>query len=143
MDTTDVVCDTSVVLKWFHEEGETGVAEARALLEAHRAERLRAWVIDLTFYELGNVLLRARGWSATDVAARLDDLRAICAVAPLGATELRIAARLGEAHSLTFYDALYAAAAQTRDAALATDDGELLACGAGERPEAIVARVTV
>jgi predicted nucleic acid-binding protein len=37
---TAVVVDTSVVIKWFHAEGESEVVEARALLAAHRDEVL-------------------------------------------------------------------------------------------------------
>ena len=69
MSATDVVCDTSVVLEWFHEEGETDVEDARRLLAAHRAGSITAWVVDLTFYELGNVLLRALRWRAANVAS--------------------------------------------------------------------------
>ncbi len=143
MPVTDVVCDASVVLKWFHDEGEQEVEEARRLLAAHRAGQLTAWILDLTFYELGNVLLRALGWPAADVAAQLDDVRAICAVLAPSAGELRLAAQLAEAHTLTFYDAVYAAAARSRGAALATADQALLDAGAGESPGAIAARLGI
>src|SRR5262245_23655587 len=73
MPATDVVCDASIVLKWFHEDGEAEVEAARELLDAHRAGRITAWVLDLTFYEVGNVLLRALGWSASEAAAQLED----------------------------------------------------------------------
>lgn len=140
---TDVVCDASVVLKWFHDEGEQGVEEARRLLAGHRAGQLTAWILDLTFYELGNVLLRALRWPASDVADQLDDVRAICAVLAPGAGELRLAARLAEAHTLTFYDAVYAVAARSRGAALATADQTLLDAGAGEPPSAIATRLGI
>ena len=77
MPVTDVVCDASIVLKWFHDEGEQDVDEARVLLSAHQAGLITAWILDLTLYEVGNVLLRALGWPAADVAAQLDDLGAI------------------------------------------------------------------
>jgi len=140
---TDVVCDTSVVLEWFHDEGERGVEDARRLLAAHRSGSITAWVLDLTFYELGNVLLRALTWSAADTADQLDDLRAICGVLPVTATDLRTAAELAERHTLTFYDAVYAAAALSRGSTLATADKALLHAGAGESPEAIAARLGV
>lgn len=143
MPVTDVVCDASVVLKWFHDEGEQGVEEARMLLAAHRAGQLTAWILDLTFYELGNVFLRALGWSAAEVAAQLDDVRAICAVLAPSGDELRLAAQLAETHTLTFYDAVYAAAARSHGAALATADEALLASGTGEPPGAIAARLGV
>lgn len=141
MSVTDVVCDASVVLKWFHEEGEANVEDARRLLAAHRSGSITAWVLDLTFYELGNVLLRALRWRAANVADQLDDLRAICSVMPVGAAEQRLAAQLAEEHTLTFYDAVYAAAARSRGSVLATADEALLAAGAGESPGSIAARL--
>ena len=75
MRMTDVVCDASIVLKWFHEEGEEEVEAARALLDAHQAGHVAAHILDVTLYELGNVLLRALGWKAEDTARQLDDPR--------------------------------------------------------------------
>ena len=139
MPVTDVVCDASIVLKWFHDEGEKEVDDARVLLAAHQAGLLTAWILDLTLYEVGNVLLRALGWPAADVAAQLHDLGAICPSLTLGTAELRLAAHLAEEHALTFYDAAYAAAARSRGAALATADTALLDAGAGVSPAAIAA----
>ncbi|HSV64903.1 MAG TPA: PIN domain-containing protein [Mycobacteriales bacterium] len=76
-----VVVDTSVLLRWFHAEGETEVAESRAILAAHLRHRLRAYLLDLTFYELGNILTRSLRWSAVDVADQLDTLVVICGAA--------------------------------------------------------------
>src|SRR5712691_9276307 len=42
---TPVLVDTSVALKWFHEEGEAEVAEARAVLAAHQATRITAYLL--------------------------------------------------------------------------------------------------
>ncbi len=71
---TDVLCDTSVVVKWFHESGEAEVAQARAILDAHAAGTLTANVLDLTVYELGNVASRALGLPGERVVAILDRL---------------------------------------------------------------------
>ncbi|MDA8288912.1 MAG: hypothetical protein M0014_10795, partial [Actinomycetota bacterium] len=95
---TTLLVDTSVLVKWFHSEGESQVAEARALREATRRGDVEARVIDLALYEMGNVLLRALGWSGPDVADQLDDLMVICG-SPLAvaADWLRRAAVLGAA----------------------------------------------
>lgn len=135
---TDVLCDTSIVLKWFHEDGEDGVPPARALLDAHRDGALTAWILELTFYELGNVLLRSLGWRSADAADQLDDLRAICPVLAPAPDAPRLAAELADTHSLTFYDALYAAAAELHGAALATADEALLESGLGVPPGTLV-----
>lgn len=137
MPVTDVVCDASIVLKWFQDEGEKDGGEARVLLSAHQAGLLTAWILDLTLYGVGNVLLRGLGWPAADVAAQLDDLGTICPSLTLGTAELRLAAQLAEEHALTFHDAAYAAAARSRGAALATADMALLDAGAGVSPKAI------
>lgn len=140
---TDVVCDASVVLKWFHAEGEHDVEDARRLLAAHRSASITAWILDLTLYELGNILLRALRWPAPQVADQLDDVRAICSVSTPGAVEQRLAAAVAEEHALTFYDAAYVAAARSRGALLATADKALLAAGVGESPATVAARLGI
>ncbi len=127
---TVVIADTSVVVKWFHEEGETEVAEARAILDAHRSDALDLHVLDLTMYELGNILIRSLHWGATAVADQLDDLDVVCGppLAPSPAAR-RQAADLAERHGLTFYDSLFAAAARDREATLVSADRQLIAAG--------------
>ena len=63
------------MVKWFHSEGETEFAEARAIRAAHARGDLNAHILDLGVYELGNVFVRALKWSSTDVADQLDDVR--------------------------------------------------------------------
>ena len=137
-----VLVDTSVVLKWFHAEGETEVEEARALLDAHQEDLLAAHVLDLSVYELGNVLLGSLRWSAVDVADQIEDVLSICGppVVP-DARSRRRAAELAEQHKLTFYDAAFAATAQVRGLPLVTADRRLLDAGLGERPARAVNRL--
>lgn len=139
---TLVVADTSVVVKWFHGHGESEVAESRAVLDAHRSDALSVHVLDLTLYELGNILVRSLKWPATAVADQLDDLDAICGP-PLTPTPTarRDAARLAEHHSLTFYDSVYAAVARDIDATLVSADRQLLEAGLAESATAFVARL--
>lgn len=134
--------DTSVLLKWFHAEGEGEVAESRAVLAAHRDEVLTAHVLDLTVYELGNILLRALRWSAEDTAAQLDDVLVLCGPGLVLAPEWRRdAAALAEEHRLSFYDAAFAAAARALDAPLLSADRALLAAGLAESPTGFTRRV--
>jgi predicted nucleic acid-binding protein len=139
---TPVLVDTSVVMKWFHEEGEAEVAEARALLAAHQADRITAYLLDLSLYELGNVLIRSLRWSPTDAADQLDDLIAICGD-PL-VPDLcwhRDAASLAALHGLSYYDASFAAAAAAIGAPLVSADKELTTAGLAESPSALVRRL--
>lgn len=144
MTVIDVVSDASVALKWFHAEGEEEVAEARALLTAHKERRIALAVLDLTLYEVGNALLRGRAAaSAAQVATVLDSLVEICPAARLDPEELRLAAKLAERHDLTMYDAAYAAAAKSRKATLATSDDDLVKAGLGALPSELTAKLAV
>jgi len=121
-----LVCDASVVVKWFDARCESEVAEARRILNAHRAGALRARVLDLTYYEFGNALTH-KGWQRRDVTAQLDDLELVCGEGlPLTPGARALAAAYAVELELTFYDAAYAAVAQLLDAPLVSADRELL-----------------
>lgn len=123
-----LLVDTSVVVKWFHENGESEVPEARALLQAHREGRERLLVLDLAAYELGNVLLRPLRLSANVVVEQLRLLLTLCGpLVHMRPSWLDGAAQLGEQHGLTFYDASWAAAAQALQCPLVSADRLLLA----------------
>jgi predicted nucleic acid-binding protein len=139
---TRLLLDTSVVVKWLHTEGEGELREARAIRAAHVSGELDAHILDLGIYEVGNVLLRALRWSADEVADQLDDLHTILGPPLAMAPEwTRRAASLGHAHALTFYDACWAAAADTLQISLVSADRALLAAGLAESPTAIAARL--
>jgi predicted nucleic acid-binding protein len=142
MPAIDVVSDANVAVKWFHAEGEQEVAEARALVDAHQARTVALSVLDLTFYEVGNALLRGRaGASAEQVATVLEALGAVCPAVQPEPEERRLAAELAERHDLTLCDAAYAAVAQSREATLATLDQDLLDARLGTRPSELAARI--
>jgi hypothetical protein len=44
---TTLLVDTSVLVKWFHSEGEPELAEARSLRDATRVGDIQARVIDI------------------------------------------------------------------------------------------------
>jgi predicted nucleic acid-binding protein len=141
MPVIDVVSDANVALKWFHAEGEEEVAQARALLSAHKARTVALIVLDLTAYEVGNALLRGRAAaSAEQVAAVLDALGELCPAVRPHPEELRLATKLAALHELTLYDAAYAAVAESREAILVTLDRALLGAGLGTRPSELGCR---
>lgn len=123
--------DTSVVLKWFHEEGESDVAPARRLLTAHRGGDARVLLLDLAVYELGNVLVRALRQPAAVVTQQLDLLHRLCGpfLHPAPSWHAR-AAQTAETYRLSYYDASWAAAAEALDCPLVSADRRLLAVGA-------------
>lgn len=139
---TTLLVDTSVLIKWFHTEGESELAEARSIRDATRRAEIDARVIDLAMYEMGNVLLRSLHWSGSDVADQLDDLVVICG-APLAmaAAWFREAATIGAAHGVTFYDACWASAAQALGVSLISADAQLLDAGLAESPRAAAHRL--
>jgi predicted nucleic acid-binding protein len=142
MPVIDVVSDANVALKWFHAEGEEEVAEARALLDAHKERTLALSVLDLTAYEVGNALMRGRaGADADQVATVLEALAEVCPALRPTPEELRRATQLVAEHDLTLYDAAYAAVAEGRKATLATLDKALLKAGLGTRPSELAARL--
>lgn len=139
---TRLLVDTSVLIKWFHAEGESEVTEARAIRDAHVRGDLDAHVLDLAVYEVGNVLTRALQWRAVDVAAQLDDVVAIVGP-PLAMSQdwLHEAARLAETHTLSFYDASWAAAAAVLKIPLVTADRRLVAEGLAQTASEVVAKL--
>lgn len=138
---TLVVCDASVVIKWQREEDETEVEESRALIRAHTRGQLELRLLDLALYEVGNVLVRGFRWDAVRVADALDDLVALVPTLTPTPAERRLAAELAEQHSLSYYDAAYAAAAAARGGWLVTADRQLLSAGLGVSAVALVAEL--
>jgi predicted nucleic acid-binding protein len=141
---TRLLIDTSVLIKWFHSDGESELEQARALRSAHVTGELDVHMLDLAFYEVGNVLTRALRWAATDVADQLDDLSAILGP-PLVMTPawLRHAATLAGIHTLSFYDASWAAAAAELGVQLISADRRLLAAGLAESPSETTIRLNL
>lgn len=141
---TRVLVDTSVLIKWFHNAGEGELTEARAIRDAHVRGDIDSHILDLAIYEVGNVLGRALRWRPGDVADQLDDLITIVGP-PLQMAQhwLRHAARLADAHGLSFYDASWVAAAASLKIPLITADRRLLAAGLAESASDLVSRLDI
>ncbi|MGH8859958.1 MAG: type II toxin-antitoxin system VapC family toxin [Jatrophihabitantaceae bacterium] len=139
---TRLLVDTSVLIKWFHEAGESELPESRAIRDAHIRGDVNAHALDLAIYELGNVLTSALRWAHAGVGDQLDDLLAIIGT-PLTMAQdwLRDAAELAETHTLSFYDASWAATAAALGLSLVSADRHLLAAGLAETPSAVTARL--
>ena len=127
---TRLVVDTSVLIKWFHAEGEDDLEAARALRDAHASGDIDCFIVDLALYELGNVLVRSLHWQPRAVADQLDDVLAVFTTPLVMSAEwLRAAATLAVRHKLTFYDAAWAAAAKGIGAPLVSADAALRRAG--------------
>lgn len=139
-----LLIDTSVLIKWFHDAGESEVVEARAIRDAHVRGELDAHVLDLAIYEIGNVLARTLKWTAGDVGDQLGDLLDI--VGPplvMSPACMREAAVLAERHGLSFYDASWAATSSALQIPLVSADRRLLAAGLAEPASAVVDRLNL
>lgn len=118
----EVVLDASVVLKWFHREGETNVAAARQLRRDFQAGKLRVVTPPLLWLEILNVAARRWRWSPS----QLDRLAAL--LPELGFEEVEPELEgVAEwaAQGLTAYDAAYVATAEEAGIPLITDDAEI------------------
>jgi predicted nucleic acid-binding protein len=136
---SEAVLDASVVLKWFHSEGEDRVKESRELRTRFEAGELRVLAPPLLWLELLNVAARRWGWAPTrleQLAATLPNLGF-----ELPEPELSSVARWA-ASGLTAYDAAYVAVAEQAGVALITDDEQIVrgapevAVALGEGPAA-------
>lgn len=120
---TEAVLDASVVLKWFHSEGEGNVEAARRLRERFEAGELRVLAPSLLWLEVLNVAARRWRWTQ-------DQLAQLAAALPelgfdLIEPELPDIAHWS-ARGLTAYDAAYVAAAEHTGVELITDDAEIV-----------------
>lgn len=138
----ELLVDTSVLVKWFDVVGEDEVDESRALRDAHVDGSAIVGVLDLALYELSNVLLRRRRWSAADAGDQMEDLLILLgSVVRLDLAWLREALVLAERHGLSGYDAHWSAAARYLGVPLVSADRQLLDARLAESPTTAAARL--
>jgi predicted nucleic acid-binding protein len=116
------VLDASVVLKWFHRDGETHADAARRLRRDFQAGELRVVAPPLLWLEILNVAARRWRWSSS----QLEQLAA--SLPELGFEEIEPELEgIAEwaAKGLTAYDAAYVATAEEAGIPLITDDAEI------------------
>jgi predicted nucleic acid-binding protein len=124
---TDLVVDTSVVIKWYAAHREPDFERARALLVHHTRERCRLHVPMLALYEAGNALRYGTRLSAREQLRCLTDLFALdLSVHPLTSGGAVLAHELCHFFGVSFYDACFAALAQELDTAFVTADEKLV-----------------
>ena len=119
----EVVLDASVVLKWFHTDGERQVEEARELRDRFETGELYVLAPSLLWLELVNVAARRWRWSGKQLdrlAAELPYLGFETVQPGLG----RLAA--WAATGLSAYDAAYVTVAEEAGVHLVTDDAEIV-----------------
>jgi predicted nucleic acid-binding protein len=125
---TEAVLDASVVIKWFHTEGEQNVIAARSLRDDFQAGNLVVFAPPLLYLEILNVAGRRWHWqriALVDLADALDALN-FERREPLLHDVAEWTAR-----GLTAYDATYVALAESEEIKLITDDRLILAAAPG------------
>ena len=125
---SDLVLAASVVVKWFHVEGERNAAAARALRERYRQGELRVLVPPLLALEVLGLAARRWRWDA----ARLERLAGALGMLAFESVEppLSAVARWA-ARGLTAYDAAYVAVAEQAGTPLISDDDQVLRAAPG------------
>ncbi|MFI5046407.1 MAG: type II toxin-antitoxin system VapC family toxin [Acidimicrobiia bacterium] len=118
--------DTSVLLRFFRDHGDTEQAAADAILAAWRADSMQLVLLDLSVYELVNIAVRRLGLDSSHATGIVTDLfrfrmPIVSVDAALGRATAEIAAESG----LSGYDAAFLAAARRSGVALVTGDRRL------------------
>ena len=120
---TEAVLDASVVLKWFHADGERHARAAQELREQFEAGNLRVLAPALLWLELINVAARSWRWSEPQLEELATSLPALGF--ELIEPELPSVARW-TARGLTAYDATYVAVAELTGTQLISDDDQIV-----------------
>ena len=132
------LCDANVVVKWFHDEPGDETPAARRLALASEDGLVDLSVLDLTYYEAGNVF-RKSGRSASVIAGVLAQLLEICGPGiVMDRHRWPAVAEVAERYGLTFYDAAYVAIADQHQLTLITADNAMIKAG-GVLPSTYVA----
>lgn len=116
---SEVVLDSSVVLKWFRSDNERHLAASRQLRRRFEQGELRVLVPPLLFLEILNVAARKWDWDErklAQLAATLPELRFEVVKPALESIAL------WASRGLTAYDATYIAVAEDSGTKLVTDD---------------------
>ena len=121
--------DASVGIKWFSSENEDKVEIAQILLEKNLTGEIEIIVPDLFFFEILNSFLYKKNFSSDAILKILNSLKLMHMQIVYPDMELmEDVLKIAYKQSITFYDALYVAAAKKQDCILLTEDTKLLAC---------------
>ena len=120
---TELVLDASVVIKWFHADGERNLEAAQALRSRFEDGDIHVLAPPLIWLEILNVAARSWRWdsgSLEQLASTLPDLGF-----ELVEPELESVAHWSAA-GLTSYDAAYVTVAEGAGVQLVTDDSQIV-----------------
>lgn len=123
MDTSNIVIDSSVIIKWLSQDNENLLEEADKILKDVQREHIVLFAPELAKYEVGNVLLFSKNLSpeqAKIVLAKLYNLPLsfVSESEELANQTYTIASDCG----ITYYDASFISLAKQYGATLITDN---------------------
>jgi len=121
------LCDTSVIVRFFHSYSDDEQHAADALYRRWWARRADLLMLDLSVYEFINVLVRGLGWDGDRAARSVGELFDLELGLVSGSRDLAIAcARTAAETGLSGYDAAFVAAARDLNVPLVTTDGRII-----------------
>ncbi len=121
-----VIIDTSVTFKWFFEEQESQVTQARKLLELHLNKKESLHAPDLMLYELTNALITKTELPLPKIKSFIQDLDDLKIKFETVTFDLMIkAAHIAKKYTISVYDSTYVALAEKNNCDLVTADTKL------------------
>lgn len=118
-----LICDASVVLKWFKFENETDVDRARTILEANEQGKIQLVEPDLVYLEIANVLTLTKTWPIEAVWKSLKSVQGLqWRIQKTGGKLLDTAVKVARDNQIAIYDAVYLALAEMENGTLVTAD---------------------
>ena len=128
-----LVVDTNVAFKWFVRERERNLPQAGQLLEDFLPSQVGLLAPDVLDYKLSNLLRRAVQQGRLAIPPALQAHRDFLAVGIIlvdTASLVHEALRLGLAHRISIFDALFLLVGLRSNTSLVTDDERLSTAGA-------------
>ncbi len=127
----DVVIDSSVLLAYVRRDAGRHQEAVDALFDRNVEDQVGFFLLDLSIYEVLNVLVRKHALRSNEVGAVIDDLVVLAdEVVRVTPPLARSTAELAEQTGLTGYDAAFIAAGRAMAVAVVSLDGQMVAAGA-------------
>jgi predicted nucleic acid-binding protein len=122
-----LLVDTSVLIRFFRDHADEPQRAADGLLQAFLAQELSLFLLDLSIYELINILVRRLTRSGKEVAADVDAVFDLGApVFAIDRESARRTASIAARTGLSGYDAAFVAASSLLGVPLVTADVEIV-----------------
>ena len=120
---TQIIPDTSVIIKWLNKDKESNLEQSSKLLEEALDGKIELVVPELAKYEVGNVLLKSKKLTPQEANISLGTIYAL-PITFVGETEdlAKQTFDLAFKHKITYYDASFMSLAKKYKATLVTDN---------------------